>query len=218
MDIKKEQNLEEINVSNILNKKKSVEEFNKKKIEIMKWNYSDVLYSFLGIYVLGINAIHKEQVECCKTLLRPKNRVVEKQKLYSHAYIKENYNKFDKLNNLPELQNFIEVYFEIGNVIPIWPGGNSHRGQSQCYDLAYIYFNKKHIKDFSNNYFKEYLNPDNSFMDSILINEYSKFEITHFLEFKEDEYKDFLVHIVKNINERTTQLEKWILDNSNMEI
>ena len=40
----------------------------------------------------------------------------------------------------------MEVYYSIGNIISIWPGGNENRGKFGCYDLPEFYFSKDKIK------------------------------------------------------------------------
>lgn len=47
---------------------------------------------------------------------------------------------FLKLNMLKELKDFLSVYNSIGNIIPIWPGGNESRDKFGCYDLPELYF------------------------------------------------------------------------------
>lgn len=44
------------------------------------------------------------------------------------------------------LQKLIDKYETIGNVIPVWPGANVHRGQFGCYDCPDIYFNDEKSK------------------------------------------------------------------------
>lgn len=175
----------------------------------LNWIYTDVLYSFQGVYVIGLNVFHKENFECHGTQIKPKTHANNRQVAYSHKYIKENYRDFDKLNELPELLNFINVYSDLGNIIPIWPGGNSHRGMSQCYDIPDIYFNKKEIKDYASYFYNEFLSDKNSFLDDVLSGEFSKFETKDFLEFDKKDYIKFLNHIVEIIKMRNEQLKKY---------
>jgi uncharacterized protein with ParB-like and HNH nuclease domain len=48
--------------------------------------------------------------------------------------------EFRKFNESEELNAFLKVYFSIGNVIPIWPGGNTARGVMGLYDIPEIFF------------------------------------------------------------------------------
>ena len=41
-------------VNEFVKKKKNVEKDFKNKTELLGWEYTDVLYSFLGIYVIGL--------------------------------------------------------------------------------------------------------------------------------------------------------------------
>ncbi len=54
--------------------------------------------------------------------------------------------KCREFNNYQGLQQFIDVYETVGNVIPVWPGGNVHRGQFVATIVRY-YFNNEKIRD-----------------------------------------------------------------------
>ena len=43
---------------------------------------------------------------------------VTRQRLYSDKFLSENYPQFSNVNNLPEIQEFLEHYYDIGNIIP----------------------------------------------------------------------------------------------------
>ncbi|WP_350343974.1 hypothetical protein PRVXT_000339 [Proteinivorax tanatarense] len=193
----------------IRNKNLSLEQHHKEQIGKLKWEYADVLYSFRGVYTLGINVYYKDKVECCGLTIRPKKRTNDYQRVYSAKFIKENYSDFSELNNLGKLEDFIKVYNEIGNIIPIWPGGNMHKGMSQCYDIPDIYFNKSTIKRYSLHFFNSF-KYKNSFLEEVLQGKYSKIETKGYLNFDKEEYKSFLVHIIKVIRYRTDCIEKWL--------
>lgn len=55
--------------------------------------------------------------------------------------------EFVLLNNSPELLDFLKLYYSIGNVIPMWPGGNEVRGKKGIYDLPELFFNMYPILD-----------------------------------------------------------------------
>ncbi|WP_346866664.1 MULTISPECIES: hypothetical protein [unclassified Clostridium] len=203
--------MEEINlVEKMIHKKFSLEQYHKEYADKLEWGYTDVLYSFLGVYVIGVNVFHKDKVECCGLQIKPKIRTNNRQLAYSYKFIKEHYCDYDKLNELAELNEFIEVYFKVGNIIPIWPGGNEHRGKSQCYDIPDIYFNKDEIKEYSNNFFNTFLKYKNFYLNDFINNKYSNIKIEDFLKFNELEYTDFLRHIVEVINKRSELIEKWV--------
>lgn len=197
----------------MINKNFSLEKYHKKNTDKLKWGYTDVLYSFRGVYIIGVNVFHKDKVECCGLQIKPKTRTNNRQLAYSKEFITNHYCDFDKLNELTELSEFIKVYSKLGNIIPIWPGGNEHRGKSQCYDIPDVYFNKDGINGYSDNFINTFLKYENVYLNKVINGKYSNVKIEEFLKFKELEYTDFLKHIVKVINERSALIEKWGKEN-----
>lgn len=202
--------MKEINtVEEIIKNNCSLEKYYREDTEKLGWEYTDVLYSFMGVYVIGLNVFYKKNFECSGLIIRPIPRNNNRQRAYSYEFIKNHYCEYHKLNELDEMKEFIKVYQTIGNIIPIWPGGNVHRGQSQCYDIPDIYFNKEKIKQYSDSFFYTFFK-DNNFLDEIKKGKYSKTKVEDFLEFKEDEYKDFLKHIVNIIQNRNKLINKYL--------
>ena len=68
-----------------------------------------------------------------------------RQRLYSDKFLSENYPQFSDVNDLPEIKGFLEHYYDIGNIIPTWPGANVNRGMAHCYDIPNVYY-KRHAK------------------------------------------------------------------------
>ncbi|MFK4344362.1 MULTISPECIES: hypothetical protein [unclassified Paenibacillus] len=197
-------------IGKVINTKFTLEKDYSKITNNLNWTYTDVLYSFQGVYVIGLNIFYEDEFVCCGKQIKPKKHANNRQIVYSHKYIKENYHEFDKLNKLPELLKFIDVYSDLGNIIPIWPGGNSHRGMSQCYDIPDIYFNKKEIKEYASYFYNNFLSDKNFFLDDVLSGEFSKFEIGDYLRFSKEDYIKFLNHIVRIIKMRSEQLKQYI--------
>ncbi|MEK0111051.1 hypothetical protein [Streptococcus suis] len=163
------------------------------------WNYSDVLYSFKGVYTLGIKVFYPELVELRGRIIRPKGD--GRRLVYSQAYLEANYSRFEKLNSLDKLNSFIEKYEKIGNIIPIWPGGNVHRGQFQCYDIPNVYFNDPKISSFVESY-NSSIDEDKNKIPNL-----EKYIIDDLIHMDEEKYKNFLDEIVKKIDERTKLLD-----------
>lgn len=106
-----------IDWKNEIKKNETVESKNKKTIEKLGWSNTDVLYSFLGIYVLGLLAYYPNDFYLSK-----KKYTVQKynvKRVYSLRYITNNYVQFGELNNNENLIEFVELYFSEGNIIPI---------------------------------------------------------------------------------------------------
>ena len=181
-------------------KKDSVEEMFKHESNKLEWHYTDVLYSFLGIYTIGVWIYAPEHyVNLRRT---PYKIFDDKQNIYYFDYLNQHYSKYEKLNEQPELKNFIKKYFSIGNIIPIWPGGNSHRGQSSCFDIPELYFNMNRIsaqvleRVYQNACLNEIVNndmPNNTpdFLDSM----------------NQEAYLNLLKSIVTNINRRENTIK-----------
>lgn len=121
-------------------KEDTVEFKNKTVTDRFGWRNTDVLYSFLGIYVLGLLAYYPDEYYLSNTKYTVKNDNTNY--VYKTDYIKNSYLKYSELNEDPFLKMFIGKYFTIGNVIPIWPGGNSDRGTTSIYDIPEIYLKK----------------------------------------------------------------------------
>lgn len=183
-------------VEDFFQKRQSVEKYNEDKINKLKWECPDVLFSFRGVYAIGV-FIHYRQlfVENVRTDIIVKDETgVTRQHLYSDKFLSENYPQFSDVNNLPEIKEFLEHYYDIGNIIPTWPGANVNRGMAHCYDIPNIYY-KRHAKFTELIYDKIY---SNAFIDEIIENdEYDTVE--KLLKLDPNQYVKFLKYIVKII-------------------
>ena len=181
--------------------KTSLEQMHKKKTTILSWDETDTLYSFLGIYTIGLKALHSDEFWSTKYQIRTEidGKSVN---AYSYKFLKKNYKRYYDLNDLSELKAFLNCYLSIGNLIPIWPGGNVHRGAvANCFDLPDIYFHKysKMAKALTSVY-------ENAFMEDILNSKHN--DLSYYFSMDIDEYKTFLKRIVEVINKRTEQINK----------
>lgn len=179
--------------------------------KILGWGeYTDVLYSFLGIFVLGVY-IFEENKENKYTvgkdnIIRLKN---EKKRLYSRKYITDHFEDFKDVAE--ELKELAEVYCSIGNVIPVWPGANELRGKLNCYDIPDIFFPK--FREMEEVYLRYILNkePAEVCMTRILTDSPKISNIEKILSFSKDEYRSFVKQAVNEIKERTREIgEKWL--------
>lgn len=97
-------------VEDFFQKRQSVEKYNEDKINKLKWECPDVLFSFRGVYAIGV-FIHYRQlfVENVRTDIIVKDETgVTRQHLYSDKFLSENYPQFSDVNNLPEIKEFLE--------------------------------------------------------------------------------------------------------------
>ena len=190
---------------------KSVEQINATLLKPLKWEYTDVLYSFLGVYALGVYIYNKSLFETNEYIIFKKGTT---QRLYSLNFLKKiqidnNYN-LDSLNN--DMLPFIEKYFLCGNVYPTWPGGNTHKGinTNGCFDIPELYFAKNY------KWFELLIN---MYKDTICLSEYiNKTTLTlpqysglnAFLSSIStvESFKDFINRMCTIIEERTKQITK----------
>ena len=195
-----------------LSRSKSVEDLLKKETEKLNWQYVDVLFSFKGIYSLGIKAFYPNMVGIVQngTILYPiiNKKLNSKQRLYSGTYLLEHFEEFKELNNLDELHDFIDIYESLGNLIPVWPGANSHRGVFGVYDLADLYFYDSKIEELGRLYYKNFHSENSVYSISRFCFEKSNtpYKLQDFLSMNREEYKRFLKHIVEVIKNRNSKL------------
>lgn len=238
-----------------LEKSQSVEEKNDKYTKICGGSsQADVLYSFLGIYALGVWVYNKKkdqdqdqdqnqdindfQSEIRKKLSERMNNKEINQHFYSTLFqlaiqdIGENDEIFndaaegrvsaiksleinvDTLNENTELQTFISNYFSVGNVIPIWPGGNELKGKSGVFDIPELFFAKYRewynvLLDLTGNF--AYLDKFNQDFNC----NFEKYEsLDKFLNSISsiEEYTKYLKHVNEIIDTRTNLINENLLN------
>ena len=191
-------------VEEFFRKRETVEKYNEDKINKLKWECPDVLFSFRGIYAMGVFIYYRQLfVDNARTDIIVKDEPgVTRQRLYSDKFLSENYPQFSDVNNLPEIKEFLEHYYDIGNIIPTWPGANVNRGMAHCYDIPNIYY-KRHAKFTELIYDKIY---SNVFIEEILEND--KYDtVEKFLKLQPNQYVEFLKYIVDVIKNRNLHLQ-----------
>ena len=190
---------------------KSVEDLLIKKTSDLNWKYVDVLFSFKGIYTLGIKAFYPNKVSTVPngTVLYPIENEVEnrRQRLYSGAYLLNHFEEYQELNTLKELHEFIQVYETLGNLIPVWPGANSHRGVFGVYDLADLYFYDSKIEEFGRSFYNNFFTETSVYNFTRFCQQGSgiPYDIQDYLSMDREEYRRFLNHIVQVIQDRNNQ-------------
>lgn len=191
-------------VEEFFQKRENVEKYNEDKINKLKWECPDVLFSFKGIYAIGVFIYYRQLFgDKVRTDIIVKDETgVSGQRLYSDKFLSENYPKFSDVNNLPEIQEFLEHYYDIGNIIPTWPGANVNRGMAHCYDIPNIYY-KRHAEFTKLIYDKIY---NNVFIEEIVEND--KYDtVEKLLKLQSNQYAEFLKYIVNIIENRNLRLQ-----------
>lgn len=121
----------------------SAEDFNRGFSAELGWEITDVLYSFLAIYAIGMLSFYPNKYHRTDYAIRD---TVTNTNVYSGEFIKKHYKECKELNLFIEKSGFITNYFKIGNIYPMWPGGNKDKGTTWNFDLPEIYFNKEENK------------------------------------------------------------------------
>ena len=147
---------------------KSIEEKHKEMTNLLKWGeYVDVLYSFVGIITLGLYIKNKSKYIIWHNgkigyKNPPSNRKV--QQLGTIENLNRLLEKEDEdlmeLLNTDEIKEFANVYDSIGNLMPIWPGGNEFKGKALI-NGAYAY-------DIPNVFFKEHGTMQKVYLENVL--------------------------------------------------
>lgn len=190
---------------------KSIESKHKVITDYLEWTHTDVLYSFLGIYALGVYAYNdKKLFKVTKYLIKDIKTDVN---IYNLKYLSKI--QSDKLYKLTELNQvikpFIERYSKLGNVSPMWPGGNTARGNGSngCFDIPELYFAieyewflalRRIYKDTI--CFDGYIN-----RGTPKLKKYSNLECFLKTIDTPEKYEAFLERICKTIDKRTEDLE-----------
>lgn len=180
-------------------KYKSVEKENKEYAKMLGWPQElDVLYSFLLVYKLGLIMTNNDRFD------KMKNEIKEEWNVKS---INTNSTKFlfrcsqdkayKKFNSNEHIKKFLKLYFSIGNVIPIWPGGNEARGKCGLYDIPELFFDKHIIwtKVLIQNY-------ETAFLNEVINGTHFKFE-----EKEKQDINNFLLRIKEDNNVYFNYLE-----------
>ena len=159
-------------VEEFFHKRETVEKYNVDKIIKLNWECPDVLFSFRGVYAIGVFIYYRQ--------------------LFGD-------------NVKTEIKGFLEHYYDIGNIIPTWPGANINRGMAHCYDIPNVYY-KRHAKFTKLVYGSIYRSV---FIEEILEND--KYDtVEKLLKLKPEQYVKFLEYIVDVIINRNKQLQgKW---------
>ncbi len=178
--------------------KNSIEKINRDNKYVRKWNKIDVLYSFIGIYTIGIYTFYKEECRRTNYLIKTLDGG-----FFSKDYLANHYMDFPKLNKVIEDVGFIEVYDSVGNLIPVWPGANVDRGtRAYCFDIPEVYFGNMYYE-----WFKLLCNMYPDAHLEIIIDKAFVYDTKTFLdEMDEKKYVEYLEHIVNVIRKRTVSL------------
>ena len=181
---------------------------------IMSWERRDVLYSFIGIYQIGLSIYYPNLFYRTDYQIKIKDT----HQVFGVDYLieKENdkcrYQQYNKLNTVLEEKAFISIITEPGNIIPIWCGGNRDwRLWGYCFDIPDLYFGKwpKWFEALCIIY------PEAA-LSKIKNDTYSIGTVEFLKKVSDDKsYKAFIDHIVCIINDRTNQLNCCLVSTTN---
>lgn len=197
-----------------------VEDINEKYADSLGWINTDVMYSFLGIYALGVWVYNADKFKVTDYYIFVKGT---NQSIYSEKFIRNIQN--DSSYNLSELngeiESLINVYFSVGNVMPIWPGGNKEKGVTKgCFDLPELFFAR---------YYNWYLALRRIYRGTLFLDGFIKKGtpklkryscLREFLKTIDtpEKYKKFLYTVCNNIKNREADILEWIVTKNLMEL
>lgn len=180
----------------------------------------DVLYSFLGIYAIGIWVYNKDKTnvfirEKNKIRVSLKNNRESRQILASKKFLLSLQGNNDipiEVKSLNEvISPFVKNYFKVGNLIPIWPGGNVLKGNQNkgFMDIPELFFTKFYdwyeiLKKLQYAFLTEF---DNK------LKEYDKSTMENLKCFLDgfgsiENYNSYINNINSIIDDRTKEIEK----------
>lgn len=185
-------------------KYKSVEEENRDLAKVLGWKGEiDVLYSFLLLYKLGLQVVNETRFKQIKTEVKNKWGIQRlNESCPEFIFICSQDAAYTDFNNCPEIVKFVKLYFSIGNVIPIWPGGNEARGKKGVYDMPEFFFNKDDI--WTKTLIEEY---KNIHLDSIINND-------KFLVCRQKESTGYTIKGYSGIFKDIREFKKLIMSNN----
>ena len=179
---------------------------------------TDVLFSFLSIYAIGVWVYNKDN----KDLFSVSNKIwVKKVKnkkrnqiLCSKDFLKKiqsNAIAGIKVNELNEdLKDYASVYFDVGNLIPLWPGGNTMKGNQNngFMDVPELFFCKFY------EWYQILSKRDDAYLDDMTKyledNKSACENLETFLNSvnTKEKYKKYIEHVVTIIKNRTKEIEQ----------
>ena len=178
---------------------------------------TDVLFSFLGIYAIGVWVYNKDNEGVFK---REANKIkvsVKKDGMYSQILC----SKFFLLRLQEEriagidvsylnecVEEFASLYFSVGNLIPIWPGGNTLKGNQNngFMDIAELFFYRYY------DWYQILERTENAYLQEItkyIENNQKHLEtLETFLDSIDsvEKYEKYVEHIVQVIKQRTKRI------------
>lgn len=188
---------------------KSVEDINRKYTcnDKLNWQHVDVLYSFLGIYAIGFWVYNKDLCKTTDFEIKCDGKRVYSENFLSSVQNSDKYN-VEELNQV--VIPFLKIYGSLGNVFPMWPGGNVHKGNAMigCLDIPERYFNIYYdwflalMEIYKDNIcFKDVINKETPKLPK-----YSS--LKNFLKSVNEtqKYKNYINDICKKIEQRNTDL------------
>ena len=182
---------------------KSVEAENEDIIKKLNWGRDvDVLYSFLLVYKLGLEIVNPKRFEELKEETKKKLKI---NRLNTNSteflYLCSCDKAYEEFNSNTLNIEFLNLYFTIGNVIPIWPGGNEARGKMGVYDIPELFFNT--YPKWTQELIRQY---NNISIDSVVKNDM-------FLVCRENETKGYTIKVYKDLFNSIGELKNIMQNN-----
>ena len=203
-----------------LNFPRDVETWFKPETSALTWGKTvDVMYSFKSIYALGVWAYNFSsgnfEIKNNKLRYRPEDCLLWNGDLLLRIQDYDKYGLAQKLNNNEDMKYFARHYFSLGNLMPIWPGGNVSKGNQNnaFFDIPELYYH----------YHRTWFDVirrgfENVFLDDLFTDVGATYDhgLKEFFNsiHSEESFNAFLHHVVTVIKTRDEKIKNWMSDNN----
>ena len=166
--------------------------------------YTDVLYSFTALFAVGVYIYNKGHGYHGDIYKYIKTADGKRQNLWSRSCLLELYDTSPQSKWMTELCKVItplaEVYDSIGNLFPVYPGGNQFKGTCGCLDMPDIFFLNEQVLKLELYYTSELLCTD-PLLDDIINNPLVN-DVSELYGLGKENYDKLIKAIVSRINSR----------------
>ena len=178
--------------------------------------YTDVLYSFTALFAVGVYIYNKGYGYHGDIYKYIKTADGKRQNLWSRSYLLELYDTSPQSKWMTELCKVItplaEVYDSIGNLFPIYPGGNQFKGTCGCLDMPDIFFRNEQVLKLELFYTSELLHTD-PLLDDIINNPLVN-DVSGMFSLDKKKYKTLINNIANRIKKRSSEIGMLLPQNN----
>ena len=175
-------------------------------------SHTDVLYSFKALFAAGVFIFGPDKSKYRGSTCKYINIDGQRQRLWSQNYLSILYTEHRGSRWMKALckaiQPLADVYDSIGNLFPVYPGGNQYKGSCGCLDMPDIFFHNRDIRSLEEYYTSQILGTD-----PLLSDVFDHPLVTvpkELFSLSEKEYEKLISSIVKRIRSREGRLRELL--------